>query len=101
MVLLSARKLQFFGSSVFLSRPLTKKEAERENLPFVRRCELLRQGENSGRLGVGGGVVYIRNSKKWTLDGKNYNKSAISETSTQVMEKSNQHIHTSSILSTA
>ena len=44
MVLLSARKLKTFSQPIFLSKQLTKEEADLENLALVRRRELINKG---------------------------------------------------------
>ena len=64
MILLSARKLQYFGKPVFLIRQVVKEEAERENLVLIRRRKLLQQGASPRNLRVRDGVLYISNGNK-------------------------------------
>ena len=52
MVLLSARKLKTFSQPIFLSKQLTKEEADFKNLALVRRRELINEGTDPKNLRV-------------------------------------------------
>ena len=52
MIPLSARKLKTFDEPVFLSRQLTKEEADRENQALMRRRELINDGTEPKNLRV-------------------------------------------------
>ena len=65
MILLSARKLKTFGEPVFLSRQLTKEEADRENQALMRRRELINDGTEPKNLRVRDGNLFIGQGTKW------------------------------------
>ena len=65
MILLSARKLQTYGKPVFISRQLSKEEAEQENQALIKRRELLRQRMDPRDLRVRDGALYKRVDRKW------------------------------------
>ena len=68
MILLSARKLKTFGEPVFLSRQLTKEEADRENQALMRRRELINDGTEPKNLRVRDGNLFIRLGTKWVKE---------------------------------
>ena len=68
MVLLSARKLKTFSQPIFLSKQLTKEEADLENLAVVRRRELINKGTDPKNLRVRDATLFIRQGAKWTKE---------------------------------
>ena len=68
MVLLSARKLKTFSQPIFLSKQLTKEEADLENLALVRRRELINKGTDPKNLRVRDATLFIRQGAKWTKE---------------------------------
>ena len=68
MVLLSARKLKTFSQPIFLSKQLTKEEADLENLALVRRRELINEGTDPKNLRVRDATLFIRQGAKWTKE---------------------------------
>ena len=68
MVLLSARKLKTFTRPIFLSKQLTKDEADLENLALVRRRELINEGADPKNLRVRDATLFIRQGAKWTKE---------------------------------
>ena len=68
MVLLSARKLKTFTQPIFLSKQLTKDEADLENLALVRRRELINEGADPKNLRVRDATLFIRQGAKWTKE---------------------------------
>ena len=68
MVLLSARKLKTFSQPIFLSKQLTKEEADLENLALVRRRELINKGNDPKNLRVRDATLFIGQGAKWTKE---------------------------------
>ena len=68
MVLLSARKLKTFSQPIFVSKQLTKEEADLENLALVRRRELINKGTDPKNLRVRDATLFIRQGAKWTKE---------------------------------
>ena len=68
MVLLSARKLKTFSQPIFLSKQLTKEEADLKNLALVRRRELINEGTDPKNLRVRDATLFIRQRAKWTKE---------------------------------
>ena len=68
MVLLSARKLKIFSQPIFLSKQLTKEEADLENLVLVRRRKLINKGTDPKNLRVRDATLFIRQGAKWTKE---------------------------------
>ena len=74
IIFVSTLKLQSFRGTVFLSRQLSKEQAEPETLALIRIPELLQLGANPRSLRVHDAVVYIRDGNIWTPDDENGNK---------------------------
>ena len=68
MVLPSARKLKTFSQPIFLSKQLTKEEADLENLALVRRREMINEGTDPKNLHVRDAALIIRQGAKWTKE---------------------------------
>ena len=66
MILLSARRLKNSPQPIFLSRHLTKEEADQENLALVSRRQLIiDKSVDSENLRVRDATLYIRKGGKW------------------------------------
>ena len=66
MILLSARRLKNSPQPIFLSRQLTKKEADQENLALVRRRQLISDKSVDRKdIRVHDATLYIRKGGKW------------------------------------
>ena len=66
MILLSARKLKKSPQPIFLSRQLTKEEADQENLALVRRRQLISDKSVDRKdIRVHDATLYIRKGGKW------------------------------------
>ena len=66
MILLSARKLKNSPQPIFLSRQLTKEEADQENLALVRRRQLISDKSVDRKdIRVHDATLYIQKGGKW------------------------------------
>ena len=66
MILLSATKLKHSPQPIFLSRQLTKEEADQENLALVRRRQLISDKSVDRKdIRVHDATLYIRKGGKW------------------------------------
>ena len=66
MILLSARKLKNSPQPIFLSRQLTKEEADQEILALVRRRQLISDKSVDRKdIRVHDATLYIRKGGKW------------------------------------
>ena len=66
MILLSARKLKNSPQPIFLSRQLTKEEADQENLALVRRRQLIRDKSVDRKdIRVHDATLYNRKGGNW------------------------------------
>ena len=69
MIFLSLRKLKNSPQPIFLSRKLTKEEADQENLALVRRRQLISDKSVDRKdIRVHDATLYIRKDGKWTKE---------------------------------
>ena len=74
MILLSAKKLKNSPQPIFLSRQLTKEEADQENLALVRRMELISDKSVDRKdIRVHDATLYIRKGVK--VDKREFSRS--------------------------
>ena len=65
-ILLSARELKTFDTPIFLSRQLSREEAELENIALKRRREMIQGGIESKNLRVSNGILYQKIGSAWS-----------------------------------
>ena len=65
-ILLSARELKTFDTPIFLSRQLTREEADLENKALKRRREMIQEGIESKNLRINDGILYQKIGSAWS-----------------------------------
>ena len=85
MILLSARKLKNSPQPIFLSRQLTKEEADQENLALVRRMQLISDKSVDRKdIRVHDATLYIRKGVK--VDKREFSRSQSTQLTSSVDE---------------
>ena len=85
MILLSARKLKNSPQPIFLSRQLTKEEADQENLALVRRMQLISDKSVDRKdIRVHDATLYIRKGVK--VDKRELSRSQSTQLTSSVDE---------------
>ena len=65
-ILLSARELKAFDTPIFLSRQLSREDADLENKALKRRQEIIQEGIESKNLRVNDGILYQKIGSAWS-----------------------------------
>ena len=65
-ILLSARELKTFDTPIFISRQLTREEADLENKALKRRREMIQEGIESKNLRINDGILYQKIGSAWS-----------------------------------